>query len=130
MGRVTSKSWETQGSPQWGQVAGLMCGPDCKYQAGLWFLSDRTSYSVFYVSPVFLILVGLCAFFKKNPLTLLLKMFRESKVSSMCFLCYLNPQISHYKIFHALLHVIKRSVCRLVKYINTYRIKDLPFFNC
>lgn len=48
VGTVTSESQETQGSPQWGYVAGLKYKPDLKYQVGLW--SWRTSFSVFYIS--------------------------------------------------------------------------------
>lgn len=48
VGKVTSESQETQGSPQWGYVEGLKCRPGLKYQTGLW--SWRTSFFVFYIS--------------------------------------------------------------------------------
>lgn len=43
-------------------------------------------------------------------ITLLLKIFRESRIGFMCSTYYLDPQISHDKIFHALLCDKRTSV--------------------
>lgn len=93
--------------------------------------SVTTFLSIFSL-PIVLLLLQYLLFFsslwvyaiKKKLFTLLLEMFRKSKRRCRCSISYLYPKTSHYKIFQTFLYGKKKPTCRLIKYTNSYRIKD------